>query len=113
MSEVNIGARSVAPFAELLGEARIAALREGAGTLHDKLGARAVWNVNSTRAGGGVAEMLQSSLRYARGLGIAARWWVMEAPPEFFRVTKRVHNALHGSEGDGSPLGAEQHALFE
>jgi trehalose synthase len=113
MSEVNIGARSVAPFAELLGEPRIAALRERAGALHDRLGSRAVWNVNSTRAGGGVAEMLQSTLRYARGLGIAARWWVMEAPPEFFRVTKRIHNALHGSEGDRSALGPEQRALFE
>ena len=108
MYEVNIGARSVAPFAELLGEARIAALRERASALHDRLGARAIWNINSTRAGGGVAEMLQSTLRYARGLGVAARWLVIEAPPEFFRITKRLHNALHGSHGDGSPLGPEQ-----
>jgi trehalose synthase len=113
MYEVNIGARSVAPFAEFLGRERIEALTERARTLRTRLGARAIWNINSTKAGGGVAEMLQSSLRYTRGLDIAARWFVLEGPPEFFRLTKRVHNALHGSLGDGSPLGHEQHALFE
>jgi trehalose synthase len=47
--------------------------------------------------GGGVAEMLRSFLRYARGLGVDARWLVLEAGPEFFSVTKRIHNALHAS----------------
>ena len=35
---------------------------------------RAVWNVNSTSTGGGVAEMLQSLVPYARSAGIDARW---------------------------------------
>jgi trehalose synthase len=77
------------------------------------LGARAIWNVSSTSAGGGVAEMLRALLRYARGLGVDARWLVLEAPPEFFRVTKRVHNGLHASAGDGSPLGPEQTAIYD
>ena len=71
------------------------------------LAGRAVWHVNSTAEGGGVAEMLRSLLAYARGSGIDARWAVIEGEPEFFRITKRLHHALHGSAGDGSPLGAQ------
>src|SRR5262249_8984946 len=77
------------------------------------LGPRAVWNINSTAVGGGVAEMLQPILRYARGLGIQTRWLVIEGPPEFFKITKRVHNALHDLPGDGSPLGPEQARTYE
>lgn len=73
----------------------------------DLLAGRTVWHVNSTAEGGGVAEMLRSLLAYARGAGIDARWAVIEGEPEFFRITKRLHHALHGSAGDGSPLGAQ------
>jgi len=60
--------------------------------LHNK-----VWaNVNSTFVGGGVAEMLQSVLPFARGLGIDARWFVIEGSDEFFTVTKKFHNLLQG-----------------
>jgi trehalose synthase len=113
MYEVKIAARPIEPFAAFVDGARLTALHERAQSVRRTLGARAIWNINSTRAGGGVAEMLQSTLRYAQGLGVAARWLVIDAPPEFFRLTKRLHNALHGSSGDGSPLGQEQAALFE
>jgi trehalose synthase len=56
-----------------------------------------VWaNVNSTFIGGGVAEMLQSEVPFARGLGIDARWFVIEGSEEFFTVTKKFHNLLQG-----------------
>jgi trehalose synthase len=113
MYEVKVGARSIEPFAAFVERPRLAALQARADGIRHVLGTRAIWNINSTRAGGGVAEMLLSSLRYAQGLGIAARWLVLEGPPEFFRLTKRLHNALHGSIGDGSPLGPEQAAFFE
>jgi trehalose synthase len=111
--EVNVPARSVQPFAELVGPERLIALERTAREINALLGARAVWNVSSTAAGGGVAEMLRSILRYARGLGVQARWLVVEGPPAFFRITKRLHNALHDLPGDGSPLGPEQHRLYE
>ncbi len=58
---------------------------------------RKVWaNVNSTFVGGGVAEMLQSIVPFARGLGIDARWFVIEGSEEFFAVTKKFHNLLQG-----------------
>ncbi len=64
-----------------------------------------VWMVSSTAAGGGVAEMLRSFLAYTRGVGVNVRWLVMSATPEFFQITKRIHNRLHGSPGDDGELG--------
>lgn len=71
------------------------------------MNARAVWNVNTTAAGGGVAEMLRSLVAYARGAGANVRWAVITPPAgieEFFAVTKRIHNMLHGYPGDGLGL---------
>jgi trehalose synthase len=113
MHEVHVGARSIEPFAELFAQGQIDALVARARAIRSELGPRALWNINSTASGGGVAEMLRPLVRYTRGLGVDVRWLVIEGPPEFFRVTKRVHNALHGSVGDGSPLGPEQSKLFE
>ena len=72
-----------------------------------------VWNVSSTAVSGGVAEMVRSLLAYARGAGVDARWAVIQGTPEFFRITKRLHNAIHGSIGDGSPIGEPERRLFE
>ncbi len=77
------------------------------------LAGRVVWNVNSTAAGGGVAEMLQSLIAYARGAGVDARWLVIAGDPAFFRVTKRLHNRLHGMAGDGGRLGARERGVYE
>jgi trehalose synthase len=74
---------------------------------------RVVWNINSTANGGGVAEMLRSLIAYARGAGVDARWLVIEGDPEFFRVTKRLHNRLHGVPGDGGRLGSREHEIYE
>ena len=68
--------------------------------LRTRLAGRVVWNINSTASGGGVAEMLHSLLAYARGLGVDTRWLVIQGNADFFRVTKRLHNALHGQAGD-------------
>ena len=53
-------------------------------------------DVNSTRLGGGVAEMLQRLVPLLRDLGIETRWEVIQGDEEFFRVTKSFHNALQG-----------------
>ncbi|RMD85153.1 MAG: glycosyltransferase [Candidatus Dadabacteria bacterium] len=74
---------------------------------------RVIWNINSTARGGGVAEMLRYLVAYARGAGVDARWAVIAGEPEFFHITKRLHNALHGERGDGSPLGDEQRKIYE
>ena len=50
--------------------------------------------------------MLQTLLAYAQGAGIENRWLVLDGDPDFFTITKRIHNRLHGDPGDGGPLGA-------
>src|SRR5438067_12303014 len=77
------------------------------------LAGRVVWNVNSTANGGGVAEMLRSLIAYARGADVDARWVVIEGDAEFFRITKRIHNRLHGVAGDGGELGSRERAAYE
>jgi trehalose synthase len=77
------------------------------------LASRVLWSVNSTARGGGVAEMLRSLIGYARGAGLDARWVTIGGDNEFFRVTKRLHNRLHGYAGDGGPLGEAERAVYE
>lgn len=113
MFQVDVSARALSPFLELVGPARMEAISRDAEVTRRVLRSHVVWNINSTAAGGGVAEILRSLLRYARGLGVDVRWLVIEGPPEFFALTKRLHNALHDHCGDGSPLGPAQAALYE
>jgi trehalose synthase len=77
------------------------------------LAGRVVWHVNSTARGGGVAEMLQSLLAYARGAGVDVRWAVIGGDEPFFRITKRLHNNLHGAPGDGGDLGEPERKAYE
>lgn len=74
---------------------------------------RTIWNVNSTAAGGGVAEMLRSLLAYARGAGVDTRWAVISGNHQFFVVTKRIHNHLHNFAGDGGDLGESERVVYE
>jgi trehalose synthase len=74
---------------------------------------RTVWHVNSTYLGGGVAEMLRSFLPYANDAGVDTRWVVLSEEPEFFGITKRIHNKLHGHPGDGGSLGPDERAAYE
>ena len=74
---------------------------------------RVIWQVNSTAAGGGVAELLRSLLAYSRGAGVDTRWVVIAGNPAFFEVTKRIHNNLHGAPGDGGDLGETERRIYE
>ncbi len=113
IEEVDVRTRSPARFADVLdeGEARsfLALGPKFAGIFEG----RAMWHVNTTSVGGGVAEMLRQQIGYTRGSGVDGRWAVISGDPEFFRLTKRLHHALHGMPGDGSPLGDAQRAVYE
>ena len=61
-----------------------------------KLKGKSFLHVNSTREGGGVAEILNRMIPLLQDLGINARWEVIEGDPEFFDFTKKTHNALQG-----------------
>ncbi len=97
----------------LLRQDRLDKLRNLMTTAAAALSGRTVWNVNSTAAGGGVAEMLAQVLAYSRGAGVDTEWLVLGGEPDFFRVTKRLHNQLHGQPGDHGELGATEREVFE
>jgi trehalose synthase len=88
-------------------------LADGIRTARELLGERTIWNVSSTAKGGGVVELLLPLLGYAKGAGVDARWAVIEGNPDFFKVTKRIHNNLHGFEGDGGELDDEARKVYE
>lgn len=64
--------------------------------LCEKLQGKTFLHVNSTREGGGVAEILQRMIPLLNELGINARWEVLEGDLQFFDTTKKMHNALQG-----------------
>jgi trehalose synthase len=111
--EVDVSTMSIERFRSILPPDRYAAFERAVETGRELLDARVVWNVNSTARGGGVVELLQPLLGYARGAGVDARWVVIEGPPEFFAVTKRIHNLLHGMEGDGGRLDDAARRVYE
>ena len=88
-------------------------LAAGIRRARELLGRRTVWNVSSTAKGGGVVELLLPLIGYAKGAGVDARWAVIQGNPEFFMVTKRIHNHLHGFEGDGGKLDDAARKIYE
>ncbi len=82
---------------------------------HLKRGGKAprIWHINSTATGGGVAEMLPNLVGYVQGLGFDCRWLVIAGDDEFFAITKRIHNGLHASAGDGGALGPRESEHYE
>jgi trehalose synthase len=100
--------RSPDDLARIVGLERLQRLTgPDAATMRSALRGHSVINLNSTPAGGGVAEMLQVLLPLARGLGVDSRWLVIEGDEEFFSITKRLHHELHGSPGDGAGLSSD------
>jgi trehalose synthase len=112
LAEVPVASLSPERFRSLLGE-RFEQVDEAIATARELLTGRVIWHVNSTARGGGVAELLHSLLAYARGAGVDVRWMTISGDPDFFRVTKRLHNHLHESPGDGGPLGPAERHLYE
>lgn len=55
-----------------------------------------VVHVNSTREGGGVAEILRKLVPMMEALGLDVRWEVLEGSPDFYQCTKGFHNAIQG-----------------
>jgi trehalose synthase len=110
---IHLNPHSIDRFASVLGPAQMREAQQVAQAMQERMRGRVLWNVNSTAVGGGVAEMLRSLLRYTRGAGIDARWIVIRGNPDFYRITKRLHHALHGSSGDGSDLGEPERRIYE
>ena len=112
LKRVEFEAAPLERFRPLLGE-RYAEIEAAAAGARETFAGRRIWHVNSTAQGGGVAEMLRALLPYVRDAGVDTRWLVLPETDGFFAVTKRIHNRLHGHEGDDGELGEEARASYE
>jgi trehalose synthase len=113
LDALTLRPESLDRFASVLDIADYDALLQTAADARAMLAGRTVWNVTSTARGGGIAEMLVSLLPLALGAGVDARWLVVKAEEEFFRITKRIHNRLHGDWGDRGELGRKEREAYE
>lgn len=99
-------------YEELIGPDRTRRMHECARLIRERLDGGVLWHVNSTAAGGGVAEMLHTLVPLYRSLGVRAGWLVVSGDEQFFTVTKRLGAALYGSPGDGGPLGDHERDAY-
>ncbi|RPJ02686.1 MAG: glycosyl transferase family 1, partial [Deltaproteobacteria bacterium] len=74
-----------------------------------------VANVNSTYYGGGVAELLTSLSLLMNSVGVKTGWRVIQGAPDFFSITKKMHNALQGGEINLSDrkMGIYEEVIYE
>ena len=79
-------------YAPIVGQSIIDDLR----LLAEKLKDKTIQQFNSTAVGGGVAEILNRMVPLLNELNVNTRWEVIKGGEEFFTVTKKFHNALHG-----------------
>lgn len=77
--------------------------------LGEKLKDKVIQNINSTAVGGGVAEILNRMIPLLKELGVDARWDVIKGGEQFFEVTKKFHNALHGNREE---IGRREFDIF-
>jgi trehalose synthase len=83
----------LAAYEGIVGPAVLRQLRQ----LGEKLAGTRVVHVNSTREGGGVAEILEWMTPIMRELGLDASWEVIDGNHRFFETTKSMHNSLQGA----------------
>ncbi|MEW6033566.1 MAG: glycosyltransferase [Chloroflexota bacterium] len=77
-----------------------------------KLSGRSIQHINSTATGGGVAEILARMVPLLSQLGVSSGWSVFKGTEDFFKVTKKFHNALHGWEKENARVTQEDLSLF-
>ncbi len=93
LQHVSVGRWSLDSYRDIVPEPILEGLREQARELD---GAR-ILHVNATAYGGGVSELLRSSVPLLRDLGLTVDWKVIGGSQDFFRATKALHNALQGA----------------
>lgn len=80
-------------YAQVVGDEVISHLRQ----LAQPLRGLKIIHINSTKEGGGVAEILNRLVPLKNELGIDVRWEIITGAKEFYQCTKRIHNALQGN----------------
>jgi trehalose synthase len=101
VESVEVAPRPVAALQRVIGAERYQRLVQVANQLRKRLAGRTIWNVSSTAAGDRAAGMLQLLIGYAQDLEIPVRWRVISGDAEFFAITERLHNQIHGDAAGG------------
>jgi trehalose synthase len=104
---VDVPRRPVAQLETVIGGDRYERLVAARDRFRESPGDRTIWNVSSTAVGGGVAEMLHVLIGYTEDLNVPIGWGVITGDSEFFVITKRLHNQIHGEWAGGPVSGAE------
>jgi trehalose synthase len=112
MREAKVTPTIADRFEAIIGGDRFSQFSQLADATRERFLGRTIWNINAAETGG-VAEMLRGLVATAMGLGIDTRWLVIDGNPGFFAITKRIHNTVHGSPGDGGPLGGAERRRYE
>jgi trehalose synthase len=107
VTAVEVPRRSASLLEPIIGGSRYRRLVQAADQVRQLQAGRTIWNVSSTATGGGVAEMLQILVGYVSGFDIPVGWLVISGDAQFFAITKRLHNQIHGDLA-GGPLGAAE-----
>jgi trehalose synthase len=87
---------TLSDYEPIVGSSVVAQLRR----LGEKLAGKRIVHVNSTKEGGGVAEILEWMIPHMRDVGLDASWEVIKGTRRFFEITKAIHNGLQGKEID-------------
>lgn len=114
MRTIDVAPLPLSDLESHLGELAIRRLGDAVAAADALLDGCTVWTVTPTSsASSGPAETVAPLVGYARGLGIDARWLVLDAPAEFVQISTRLTTALHGQHGDGGKLGDKQRDIYE
>jgi trehalose synthase len=102
----TLGLHPLEQYEPLIGSAKAEAIFKKA----DRVRGAHVVHVNSTFYGGGVTEILTPLTLMMNAIGVETGWRQIQGTPDFFHVTKKLHNAL---QGDGITLSDTEKAIYE
>ncbi|MBN1208223.1 MAG: glycosyltransferase [Myxococcaceae bacterium] len=102
---VDLGKRSFAAYRGIAPDEQL----DEALHLAERLRGVRCLHLNATPYGGGVSEILRSSVPLLNDLGLVAEWQLIRGDASFFQVTKRLHNAL---QGDATELSESEKAIY-
>ncbi len=95
----HFGTYPLESYQSIAGDEKIERLQR----ISQRLKGLKILELNSSAQGGGVAEMLYSSVPFLDMLGIEAEWKVIQGHQSYFECTKKLHNLLQGMKGSFTP----------
>ncbi len=94
MAKLSRNDTTLEEYEKYIGAEAIDRIHKKAGSLQD----RHIVCINSTFYGGGVAQLLSSLVLLFNNVGIETGWRTIQGSPDFFSITKKMHNALQGAD---------------